>query len=59
MGSSDSPHIVSPRHPGREAKAAPNQNIENNPMQRYEGAPASMFYPQKHFDTSGKSPALI
>jgi hypothetical protein len=53
------PSHVSTKVAGREAEAAPNQNIENNPMQRYEGAPAWIPYPRKHFDTSGKSLALI
>jgi hypothetical protein len=37
----------------------PNQNIENNPMQSNKGSLAGMLYPRKHFDTSGKSPALF
>jgi hypothetical protein len=37
----------------------PNQNIENNPMQSNKGPLAWMLYPRKHFDTSGKSPALL
>src|ERR1700694_3226303 len=37
----------------------PNQNIENNPMQSNKGSLAWMLYPRKHFDTSGKSPALF
>jgi hypothetical protein len=47
--------------PGRKADAvfAPNQNIENNPMQSNKGSPAWMPYPRKRFDTPGKSPALF
>jgi hypothetical protein len=46
---------------GRKADAAfaPNQNIENNPMQSNEVSPAWMLCPRKHFDVSGKSPALF
>jgi hypothetical protein len=40
---------------------APNQNIENNPMQSSLPSPAWMLErsERKHFDTSGKSPALF
>jgi hypothetical protein len=45
--------------PNRKADAvlAPNQNIENNPMQSNKVSLAWMLSPQKPFDTSGKSPA--
>jgi hypothetical protein len=42
-----------------DAVLAPNQNIENNPMQSNRGSLAWMLYPRKHFDTSGKSAALL
>ena len=37
--------------PGRKADTvlAPNQNIENNPMQSNTGSPAWMLYPRKTF----------
>jgi hypothetical protein len=53
------PSHVSTKVAGRKAEAAPNQNIENNPMQRNKRSPAWMLCPRKHFDTSGKSLALI
>jgi hypothetical protein len=45
--------------PNRKAGAvlAPNQNIQNNPMQSNKVSLAWMLSPRKHFDTSGKSPA--
>jgi hypothetical protein len=53
------PSHVSTKVAGCKAEAAPNQNIENNPMQRNKRSPAWMLCPRKHFDTSGKSLALI
>jgi hypothetical protein len=41
---------------------APDQNIENNPMQSSRSPPPAWMpraIPRKHFDTSGKSGALI
>jgi hypothetical protein len=39
------------------AVVAPNQNIENNPMQRNGGRRHGCLTRKKHFDTSGKSAA--
>jgi hypothetical protein len=41
-----------------DAVLAPNQNIENNPMQSRIGM-VTLSDPAKTFDTSGKSPAYI
>jgi hypothetical protein len=41
---SNPPH-VSIKVAGRKAEAAPNQNIENNPMQRYKRSPPWMPCP--------------
>jgi hypothetical protein len=35
------------------------KNIENNPMHSSVPSPAWMLWARKHFDTSGKSPALF
>jgi len=35
--------MVAPGRTGRKVDAAPNQNIENNPMQSRKGAPAWML----------------
>ncbi|MFZ2154500.1 MAG: hypothetical protein WAV72_00050, partial [Bradyrhizobium sp.] len=60
MGSKRLTHlIVNTRHPKADAVLASNQNIENNPMQSNKGSPAWMLCPRRHFDTSGKSPALL
>ena len=51
--------MVPPGRTGRKVDAAPNQNIENNPMQSRKGSLARMLGSRKHFDSSGKSLALF
>jgi hypothetical protein len=45
----------------RDAVRAPDENVENNPMQSSMVSLARMLraIPRKHFDTSGKSAALF
>jgi hypothetical protein len=43
----------------RPIRGVPNQNIENNPMQSKSWALEPLNVPRKHFDTSGKSTALL